>query len=160
MSAVQMEFNGGARMKAYLGALAAAVGGATGVRVGFLENATYPATRGPNGKPRPALHIATVAFWNEFGTSRAPARPFFRQMISKKSPAWGDELGQNLRAAQFDAAAALQAMGIEIKDDLVSEIVGWPADNAPSTVARKGFNKGLIDKGSMQRAPDFEVLGA
>jgi hypothetical protein len=158
MSAVQMGFKGGLRMNAYLAALQAAVGGAGGVRVGFLENATYPGTPSASGKPRPRLHIATVAFWNEFGTRYAKARPFFRQMIARESPTWGEKLGQNLRAARFDSATALQAMGIEIKDALVTSIVGWPADNAPSTAARKGFNKGLIDKGSMQRAPDFEVL--
>lgn len=158
VSAVSIKFEGGARMKAYLDALQSAVGSATGVRVGFLEDATYPSAAGANGKPRPLLHVAQVAFWNEFGTSRTPARPFFRGMIAKRSPSWGDHLGNHIRSARFDSSIALQIMGIEIKDDLVDEIASWPADNAPSTVARKGFSHGLVDTGAMQRAPDFEVL--
>lgn len=158
MSAVELAFKGGARMKAYLAAMQAAVGGASGVRVGFLEGADYPATSGASGAPRPTLHVAQVAFWNEFGTARAPARPFFRGMISRESPGWGEQLGANLRAARYDSATALAAMGLSIKDALTTSIVAWPADNAPSTVRRKGFNKGLIDRGVMQRSTDFEVL--
>jgi hypothetical protein len=145
-------------MKAYLAAMQAAVGGASGVRVGFLENADYPAVPSASGAPRPALHVAQVAFWNEFGTARAPARPFFRGMIAKDSPDWGEQLARNLKAADYDSDTALAAMGLSIKDALTTAIVAWPADNAPSTVRRKGFNKGLVDKGVMQRATDFEVL--
>lgn len=121
--------------------------------MGFLENATYPAT-----PSQEMLHIAQVAFWNEFGTSRAPARPSFRNMIRRQEGGWGHEFGGYLRGAKFDAATALQALGISIKDELTNEIASWPADNAPSTVRRKGFNHGLVDKGLMQHATDFEVL--
>ncbi len=158
MSAVNLSFRGGARMKAYLAGLQAAVGGASGVRVGFLEDATYPARATESGGEAPMLHIAQVAFWNEFGTSRAPARPFFRSMIEREFSDWGDELGAALRANGFDSQRALSLMGVSIQDDLKSSINEWPADNAPATVALKGFNKGLVWSGQMLRAADFEVL--
>jgi hypothetical protein len=44
-----------------------------------------------------------------------------------------------------------------MRDDLEAAIQRWPADNAPFTVAIKGFNKGLTDSGKMARAPDFEL---
>lgn len=190
MSAVQLKFSGGTRMKAYLAGLQAAVGGASGVRVGFLEDATYPEGDGgarltaaakrmtpeqkeahPDWEPRLKawgawqakhprnLHIAQVAFWNEFGTATAPARPAFRNMISAKSGEWGGELGGFLRANEFRSARALNLMGLTIEDELKDSIGDWPADNAPLTQYIKGFNKGLTDQGSMQRAVDFEVLG-
>jgi hypothetical protein len=154
---VQLGHRGGTNMKRYLQALQNAVGGATGVRVGFLENATYPPERAQRG---PTLHVAQVAFFNEFGTSRAPARPFFRGMIHREQDSWGSKLGANLKAANYKSDVALEALGIDIKDALTNSIATWPADNAPSTVARKGFNHGLVDKGVMQRSTDLEVIRA
>ena len=151
---VQMRLKGGENMKRYLAALEEAVGGATGVRVGFLENATYPATA-----KSATLHVAQVAFWNEFGTSRAPARPYFRGMIGRELGDWGDRLGAYLKASRFDSSRAFALMGVEMKDALTNSIAAWPADNAPSTIARKGFDHGLVDRGIMERATDFEVLG-
>ena len=153
MSAVNLSFKGGRRMQRYLEAMNQAVGEASGVRIGFLEHSTYPVkARQPN------LHVAQVAFWNEFGTSRAPARPFFRGMISEQQDEWGDKLGRYLKDSDFDSNVALGAMGTDIKDALTNKIATWPADNAPSTIARKGFDHGLVDTGVMQRATDYEVL--
>lgn len=122
------------------------------VRVGFLENATYPA-----GAKKAGLHVATVAWWNNFGNVRIPARPFFTNMISTKSPAWGSDLRKIFVASQYNTKITLSLLGTRIKDQLVQSIVDWPADNAPATIARKGFNKGLIHQGVMQRSVDFEV---
>jgi hypothetical protein len=155
MSAENLKLKGGTQMKRYLAALQEAVGGASGVRVGFLEHATYPAT-GNQG----SLHVAQVAFWNEFGAPGAgvPPRPFFRGMIGEKLGDWGDRFGAHLKAADFDSQTAFDAMGIEIKDNLTSAIATWPGDNAPSTIAKKGFDHGLVEKGVMQRSTDYEVL--
>jgi hypothetical protein len=153
MAAVNLKVRGGNRMRAYLAGLEAAVGGASGVRVGFLEHSTYPSTPSESG-----LHVAQVAFYNEFGTSRAPARPFFRNMIKAQLGDWGAKLKKYLRGADFDTDIAFGLLGTDIKDALVDSIRRWPADNAPSTVRRKGFNHGLIDRGVMLRATEYEVL--
>ena len=148
-----MELKGGERFKAQLRQLATNLQTARGVRIGFLEGATYPATPGKS-----SLNVATVAFWNEFGTSRAPARPFFRGMIRRQQEGWGAQLARFLRSTKLDAAKALSLLGLTIKEELTDSIATWPADNAPSTVRRKGFNHGLVDKGVMQRSTDFEVV--
>jgi hypothetical protein len=123
------------------------------LRMGFLEGATYPA--GPNGE---ALSIAQVAFWNEYGTIRAPARPAFRTTIAKQSPTWADKLGKAVKYYNYDGVKALSALGQSMRDDLENEVAQWTTPpNAPSTIARKGFDKPLVDKGLMQRAPDYEV---
>lgn len=114
------------------------------------------------GPPQPpaVLTVATVAYWNNFGTARAPARPFFTNMIANDSPNWSAELAKAVLATGYDSRRALGLMGVHINDKLVQSIVDWPADNSPLTVAIKGFNKGLIDKGIMQRSTDYEVVAA
>jgi hypothetical protein len=107
-----------------------------------------------SGSPLP---VAQVAFWNNFGTSRAPPRPFFSNMVKNDSPSWGKKLAAIAKEHEYNTAASLEAMGQYIKDRLQRAIVDWPADNAPLTIAIKGFNKGLIDRGTMQREVDFEV---
>ncbi len=120
------------------------------LKVGFLRGADYAT----------GLHVAQVAFWNEYGTSRAPARPFMRQTVSANSSAWGDHLGKFLKANDYRANHSLGLLGHEVKDDITESIQAWPADNAPLTVKKKGFNHGLIDTGTMMRSVDFEVSGA
>lgn len=112
------------------------------------------------GPPQPAvvLPVATVAYWNNFGNARIPARAFFTNMIEQQSPKWGSQLTSILLAAGYNSKIALGRMGILINDQLVKSIVDWPADNAPLTVAIKGFNKGLIDAGVMQRSTGYQVL--
>jgi hypothetical protein len=179
------EVKGGDKLQKYLFHVAQQLGTGGTVRVGFLENAMYPFTNktarlragiarlqatGPR-KPtaRPAfigprkqtlaapLPVATVAYWNNFGTARAKARPFFSNMIAEKSPGWGKKLGNVAKAAGYNTKLTLQRMGEGIQGQLVKYIVDWPADNAPLTVAIKGFNKGLVDQGIMQRAVGYEV---
>jgi hypothetical protein len=124
------------------------------LRVGFLEKSRYPA--GKNGKP---LHVAQVAFWNEFGTTHAPPRPFFRTTIQRKSKDWGDRVSKAVVATNYDGEAALRLVGQSMRDDIENSIAQWSSPpNAPSTIAKKGFDKPLVDKGIMQRAVDFEVV--
>lgn len=202
MSAVDIKFGGGEKMKALLQAMAAAAGNARQVRAGFLEDASYPERepgadrllkgldklaqqsfvgplkRGQKastllkdyrkrkkaqvGPPKPdaggeALHVAQVAFWNEYGTETAPARPFFRNMIRAESPEWGAALGNYLKSTEYDASRALSLMGVDITDELKTSINEWPADNAPLTIAIKGFNKSLVHTNLMLRSTDYEV---
>lgn len=118
------------------------------VDVGFMSGATYP-----DGTP-----VAQVAFWNEFGTSRAPARPFFRAMIAKESAGWPELLGKAAVHSGYDARQALSVVGEKINDDLKSSIVGWQdPPNAPSTITKKGFNKPLIDTDDMLRSTTYNV---
>lgn len=143
--------SGGDKADAYIQRIAARMGKGV-VSVGFLENATYPKAEG-----KQTLHVAQVAFWNNFGTSRAPARPFFSNMVRDGSPKWGSEMAAIAKANDFDTTKTLALMGEHIKDQLVKAITDWPADNADSTVQRKGFNKGLIDSTVMQRSADYTV---
>lgn len=116
------------------------------------ENLVGPAA------PAVAIPVATVAARNEFGGGSTPSRPFMRNTIATESPQWGKVMAGLAVASNFKGAIVLKLMGELIRDQFVKAIVDWPADNAPLTVAIKGFNKGLVDRGIMQRAVDYEVV--
>lgn len=141
-----MELKGGDKLQQALSDIAENMSGA--VKAGFLEGATYP-----DGTP-----VAAVAFWNEFGTTTIPPRPFFRTVITDKSSEWADRLGKAAVHFEYDADKVLDAMGQTIVEDIQQSIVGWTdPENAASTVAKKGFNKPLIETSHMQNSVDYEV---
>ncbi len=111
------------------------------------------------GPPKPpvTLRVAQVAFWNEYGTTSSPARPFMRNTVAERQSKWGEALASLAKSGNFTTKIALSLMGEMMKDDFVKAIVDWPADNAPLTIALKGFNKGLVEKGVMQRSVDYLV---
>lgn len=148
MADLSLTLSGGGALEKKLAEIAGRLSNGGKVKVGFLEGATYP----------DGTSVATVAFFNEFGTSRAPPRPFFRRMIAAKSPSWGASMAEAAKASGYDSARTLAIMGEGIKDQLVRSIVELTSPPlAPSTVSRKGFDKPLIDTGVMQRAPAYVV---
>jgi hypothetical protein len=154
VAAVSVNFQGGTKLDQYLAALATRMTNAKSVRVGFLENARYPATAN-----KPGLHVATVAFWNEFGTINAPARPFFRYTIAMKSPKWGPALAKFAAATNYDGQKTLTLMGLMIQNQIRHSINVWSAPpNEPSTISRKGFDHPLIETAYMLRSVDYQVL--
>lgn len=155
MASKVLEIKGGEGLGKKLREIAARLGGQpAGVKVGFLEGATYPGTDENAGLP-----VAQVAFWNQFGTTRQPPRPFFTDAIAKHSPEWGKQLAAALKASNFNAKTAMGIMGEVIKGQVVQSIVDTNAPPlAPSTVKRKGFDKPLVDTGVMQRSVDFVVV--
>lgn len=184
--AINGTLEGGAALKRHLQEIEKQLGAGAHVVVGFLDSATYPAkhveavgARFKTGKPKrisiegksqqsfeneygssvAGLPVATVAFWNEFGTVKTPSRPFFRTMIESKSPRWGIGLGIALKKTGYNARNSLAIMGEGIRGQLVRSIRDWstPA-NSPYTVKMKGFNKPLIDTAVMVRSADYQVL--
>jgi hypothetical protein len=181
VSAVTLTLRGGDHFKAHLQELAKGLKNARMVRVGFLEGATYSqgdggarllraAARFPQwrrlftswarwqAKHAASITVAQAAFWTEFGTSRSPPRPFFRSTIRRNSGTWGRSLARYLRGSGFNARVSLDKLGVLIGGQVSESILAWPADNAPITVAIKGFNHGLVDHAVMSRAVDHEVM--
>lgn len=120
------------------------------VRVGFLEGATYP-----DGTP-----VALVAAVNNFGapSKGIPARPFMGNVVAEKGPTWGDKLMAILRRENYDGKRTLDLMGEGIKGEIQESITTFEgAPLKPETVARKGFDKQLIDTSHMLNSVDWEV---
>ncbi|WP_237482612.1 hypothetical protein [Lichenibacterium dinghuense] len=139
---------GGKQLQPYLQGMADRLSKAKTVDVGFLEGATYP----------DGTSVPTVAALNEFGTSKAPPRPFFRTMIAAKQGEWGPASGHLLKANNYDAAKTLDQAGAAVAGQLRQSILTFDgAPLAPATVKAKGFATPLIDTGHMSNSVDHRV---
>jgi hypothetical protein len=111
-----MALKGGDKLEAKLKSMLGQLSKGEGVRVGFLESATYPYSGGPQ--------VAQVAFWNEYGTKTSPARPFFRNMIAANKSGWGEILAKSLKATGNDVPKSLGLLGdrmaFQLSDSIVS----------------------------------------
>lgn len=146
-------FTGGDKLEKRLKEIAQKLGSAKSVRVGFLENATYP-----NGQS-----VAEVAAYAEYGTSKSPPRPFFSQMIARYKGGWGKKVGNLLKLNNYDTARTLGLFGEGVKGQLQQSIIDFtdPQDS-DATKARKNFkypdSSTLIESGHMLNSADWEVV--
>lgn len=144
-------FSGGEKLQAVLRELSDKIKD-SGVRVGFLENATYP-----DGQP-----VAAVAAFNNFGTRNAPPRPFFSNMVEEEKDGWGDALAKLCKETNYDIPKVMALMGEGIKGQLQQAIIDFndPPDSE-ETIARKrskhGADATLVDTGHMLNSVDYEV---
>ena len=137
-----VELSGGNKLEAALAEISKNVTKKATLSVGFMGGATYP-----NG-----TLVALVAAIQEFGAParNIPPRPFFRNMIASKSEEWGPALGQLLVNNDYNSDRSLSTLGLGIEGQLKQSIVDTNSPPlAPSTVARKGNDKPLIDTGHM-----------
>ena len=117
------------------------------VRVGVLENATYP-----DGTP-----VAMVAFWNEYGTRTSPVRAFFRTTVSEQKKNWVLSV-QNLMKIHNDPKQVMVLIGVNIQEQLVHSINTWSdPPNAPYTIEKKGFDAPLRDTTRMSKSISIEI---
>lgn len=152
---VTVKIDGGDKYKKFLAKMAEIAGG---VKAGILNNATTT-----DGKS-----IAEYAVYNEFGTSRIPARPFMRTVAKEKPKQWIGEMVRHVRGRATDPAIWKQALGVageSMKSDIKDSIQnGSWVPNAPATVkakARKGKvepDHPLMDTGQMIAAVSYEVI--
>jgi hypothetical protein len=157
--------SGGAKLEAALRAMAAKVSNPGTLRVGFLENAKYS-----DGTP-----VAMIAAIQDFGAPAAgiPPRPFFRNMIADKKGQWPKELGDRLKADNYNAITALDGFGQQVVGDLRKSIIETNSPPLkPATIRAKGgahgtvYNpkdastfaaKPLIDSGFMLQSVNYEL---
>ena len=117
------------------------------VRVGVLENATYP-----DGTP-----VAMVAFWNEYGTKRSPVRAFFRTTVSEQKKNWVLSV-QNLMKMHNNPQQVMGLIGVHMQEQIVQSINTWSdPPNSAYTIAKKGSSKPLIETGVLMRSIKSEV---
>lgn len=118
------------------------------VKVGILDNSKYP----------DGTSVATVAFMNEYGTSKIPPRPFFRQTISEQKSNW-TQLAKDAIQMGYSIEHTLGLVGAQMQSDLQYSIMSWTnPPNAPYTVAIKGFNAPLRHTLLMHDSIKFEVF--
>ncbi len=126
------KMSGGYTFRAVLTKMAAKLSAPGTVRVGFLENATYP-----NG-----TSVPMIAAIQEFGAPRVgiPPRPYFRTMISAKSPGWPAAIAENLRDTNYDIPVTLARIGEGITGQLQESIINTNTPPlSPVTVMLRGM---------------------
>lgn len=123
MPAVTRKVVGGNRAAKVIADIGRRLGRGKFVKVGHLSSSDtdHQSTYAETGVP-----VAQVAFWQEYGTLTAPARPTFQPMIAKGAPKWGPQLGVALKLTDYDSAKALAIMGESMRDALVESIVEEP----------------------------------
>ena len=142
---------GGSKLAGFLNQMTNRIQRGKFVKSGFLRSATYP-----DGTP-----VAMVAAINNWGAPGAgvPPRPFFSQVIADKGSTWGVALVKNLKAANYDSEVALERMGEGIDGQIRQSIKDFDSvPLKPATIARKGFDKQLVDTGVMLGSVDHEVI--
>lgn len=147
---MELKLTGGQALERKLAELAKSLQSGAEVRVGFLDNATYP----------DGTSVALVAVVQDFGSpvNGIPPRPFFRNMVADKSPQWPNTMANLLRANNYDARLTLGQMGAGIAGQLRQSIHDTNAPPlAASTIAAKGHTKPLVDTGHLLQSVDFEV---
>ena len=143
---------GGDRLELALARIAKNVSKPATLKVGFLEGATAP-----DGQSIP-LRAALNEYGHEHNGVVTPPRPFFRNMVSEKSPEWPKAVGDLLTANDYDAVKTLRLTGEAIKGQLQQSIVDLTSPPlAESTIEKKGFDKPLIEHGDLLNAADYEV---
>jgi len=87
--------------------------------------------------------VVDVAFWNEFGTSTSPERPFMRSAIDTnlgKIRKQQEVLFGEIIAGEKTVNKALQSLGATIRfliQNRIQTATSWAVPNAPSTARRK-----------------------
>lgn len=105
------------------------------LEIGFIDGAKYP-----NG-----ASVASVAFWNNYGTWNIPARPFFDNAISENKKKWFQTYKQAIQSGR-NSIEALEITGTVAKDDISQSIVNYnEVPNAEVTI-NGGFVKSKTGK--------------
>lgn len=100
--------------------------------------------------------VALYAGANEFGTATIPSRPFMRETFDEQTPHLQrmiDTAALRAQKANIDLPDALIPAANHLRNSIITKIQsGMAPGNAPSTVARKGYDAPLTHTGQLQRA--------
>jgi hypothetical protein len=111
--------------------------------------------------------ISDVLAYNHFGTETIPPRPVLRMAAERLSAKFVkerlEEYMTNVRRNPKDAkrleTVFLQDLGRQTITEAkkIIDSGGELQRNAPATVAKKGFNKPLFERGELQKKLSYEV---
>ena len=118
--------------------------------------------RGSEKYPDSDATVAEVAFFNEFGTRRAPERSFIRSTVDAHQNEYFlmvKNLTSRIIKQSISVQGALDAIGFRVVNDIKTKILTGPfVANAPSTIKKKGFNRPLIDSQRLLNSIGFQAF--
>lgn len=144
VAGAEVALQGGEALRKKLEEISKQIRGAYELKVGFLEDATYPDENHTS--------VAQVAWWLNYGTKTAPARPFFTDMVKDKSDEWGPALADNLRDSNFDLIGSLMIVGEGIRGQLQQAIIDMDSPKLSKIT--------LMLRKMRHEDPDLVVTGA
>lgn len=105
--------------------------------------------------------IAEYAAYNEYGTGNIPERSFMRSTFDEQLPKIKRDMDAQyaqIASGKSTVYRALSIVGMRHQEDIQKKIQsGVKPENAPSTIARKGSNKTLIDTGALVQSIRYVV---
>ena len=115
---------------------------------------------------RAGTNMASVAFFNEFGTRNIPQRSFLRGGIFEARADIAEEIAKAMARylvqPKADAVTALATVGRLAASKVRTRInttSHWARPNAPSTVKAKGFDRPLHNTDSLSKSLSWAVRG-
>jgi len=133
------------------------------VKVGFPKGGKP--NRGDNNKLKNYTgisEIASVAFFNEFGTRNIPDRPFIRPMFTESKTelyTLKSRLYKQLLKGRITVIQYFNLLGLWGKSDIQKRIVRIRTpQNSDRTQQIKGFDNPLIWSGQMKNSVQYEVV--
>lgn len=123
------------------------------IRVGVIGNETVEGTK-----------VKTYAIYNEYGTIRIPARPFFRTALvfQQGHDAVLNKVNETVlmvAKGELTGEQGLNKIGLYCKDRVVVSLLhGEWVKNALSTLSQKPSTKPLVSTGTLVRNIDYEVV--
>lgn len=111
--------------------------------------------------------ISDVLAYNHFGTETIPPRPVLRmaaerlaaKFVKERLKAYMLNSLRNPKDAKRLEAVFLQSIGAQTVAEAkrIIESGGELSRNAPSTVAKKGYNKPLYETGELEKHISYEI---
>jgi hypothetical protein len=142
-----------------LAALAQRLAGKARVRVGVLSDEPKASGDGNDS----AMTLLDVAARNEFGAPAAgvPQRSFIRATVDQEQArirAMQSSQATRIISGDTTPEIALEQIGAVVQGSIQARIArGIDPPNAPSTVARKGSSKPLVDTGQLRSSITYVV---
>ena len=123
------------------------------ISCGFFEESQYEND----------IKVAKVAFYNEFGTTTAPPRPFFRPCVKNNKRKWVASLRRGVVAVEnnrINAENMLNQIGLMMQGDLMESIVNVnePPLSPITLMLRKWKNEGILE--NVRKRNVWEALRA
>ncbi len=131
----------------------------TEIEIGFFPEDRY----GPENNNLP---VAQVAYFNEFGTSLNPTRPFMAQTFEDRNNQFHiarefKKLAVDLLSNGRGTRRLLKQVGQMVKEMMQVSIDDYPGSNSQATIDRKGGrNDPLLDTGKMLESVKFKFKEA
>jgi hypothetical protein len=122
------------------------------VKVGIMGNDTVD-----------GVSVIDYAMYNEFGTSRIPARPFMSKTYDENADdtiKYAQYLAGEMIDGKMNPKKVLDTLGLWYSNKIKMTIRNakvWATPNAPSTVEQKGSSSPLIDTGRMLNSVNYEI---